>query len=70
MVNADLDNHLHKVLLRNYIFAIDNLFENTREDSLLIHAEINAVELTEADEIGADKDSQLFALKFPFLAVS
>lgn len=70
MIRANLNNHFHKVLLRNHIFAIDDLFENTGKNSLLIHAEINAVELTEADKIGADEDSQLFALKFTFLAIS
>ena len=63
-----LDYNFHQVLLRNDVLAIDDLFQNTGEDSLLVHIQIDAVELTEPDEVGPDKDAQIAPLVLALFA--
>ncbi len=70
VVGKDLDDHLHEILLCDDIFAVNDLLEDGREDGALVHLEIDAFELAESDEVGADEDAQLFAFHLAFLAVS
>lgn len=44
-----LDNDFHQVLLCYYVFAVDNLLEDARKNSLLVHIQIDAFELAQAD---------------------
>lgn len=64
-----MDDDLHKVFLGDDVFAIDDLLEDVGQDDALVHVEIDAVELAEADEVSADEDAELFALHLAPLAV-
>ena len=54
---AYLDHDLHKILLRNDVLANNNLLQDTRKDNLLIHVEVYALQLAQADEVRADEDT-------------
>lgn len=67
---AHLDDDLHEVLLCDDVLAVDDLFEDAREDDAAVHLEVDAVELTQADEVGPDEDAELAALEFAAVAVA
>jgi hypothetical protein len=46
------------------------LFQDSREDAVLVHLEVYAVELGEPDEVGADEDTKVAALHLAFFAVA
>lgn len=69
-VDAHLDDDLHEVFLRDNVFAVDDLFEHAGKDDAPVHFQIDAVELTEADQVGPDEDAQLAPLEFPPVAVA
>ena len=69
-MNDYLDNHFHEVFLRNDVLAADDLLQDAWEDIRLVHVEIHAVQLAQADEICADEDTEVFAFQFAFLAVA
>lgn len=68
--SADLDDDLHEVLLGDNVLAVDDLLEHARQDEALVHAEVDALELAEADEVGADEDAKLLALHLTLLALA
>lgn len=49
---------------------MDNLFKNGRKNAILVELQINAVELREADEIGADQYAKVFTFGLTLLAVA
>jgi len=49
---------------------LDNLFKNGRKNAILVELQINAVELREADEIGADQYAKVFTFGLTLLAVA
>jgi hypothetical protein len=63
-----LDYDLHQVLLRNDVLAIDDLLQNTGKDGLLVHLQIDAIQLAEPDQVGPNKDTQIAPLVFAFVA--
>lgn len=65
-----LDDNLHEVLLSNHVFTVDDLLKNGGEDAALVHVEVDAVELGEADEVRTDEDSEVAALHFALVAVA
>jgi hypothetical protein len=69
IIGKDLDYHFHQVLLRNDVFAVDHLLQDTGQDELAVCIEIDPFELGQADEVGADQDAQVFALNFALLAI-
>jgi hypothetical protein len=54
IIGKDLDNHFHEVVLRYYIFTIDDLFEDRRKDRAAVHVEIDSFDLRESDKVGTD----------------
>jgi hypothetical protein len=52
-----LDDDLHKILLCNYVLAVDNLFQYTRKNCPLVHVQIDSVQLAETDEVGPYEDT-------------
>ena len=68
--SAHLNDHLHEILLRNDVLAVDDLLEDAGKYDLLVHVEVDAVQLAEPDKIGADQDAELAALDFALFAVS
>lgn len=70
VVGKNLDYHFHQVLLGNNVLAIDDLFQNAREDRLLIHGQIDTFELAEANEIGAHENTKLAPLHLALFAIT
>lgn len=56
--------------MRNHVLAVDDLLEHAREDGLLVHVEVDAVQLAQADEVGPDKNPELFALELALFALA
>lgn len=65
-----LNHNLHQILLRNHIFTINDLFQDSGEDAVLVHFEVYAVELGESDEVGTNQDTEVAALHLAFFAVA
>src|SRR5258706_4859925 len=63
-----LNHDFHQVLLSDDVLAIDNLLQNTGKDSLLVHIQIDAVELAETDEVCSDEDAQIAPLELTLFA--
>lgn len=68
-----LNYHLHEIFLGDYVLAADDLLQNARQDSTLIHIEIHTVQLAETNKISANKNSKFASLQlalFPIPGVS
>ncbi len=65
-----LDHDFHEVFLGNNILALDHLLENGGKDGISVELQINAVELREANEIGADQNAKVFPFGLTLLAVA
>lgn len=65
-----LDDDLHQVLLCNHVAAVDDLLENVGQDDAAVHVEVDAVELAQSHEVGANEDPQLTPLHLAALAVA
>lgn len=70
LVGEHLDDDLHKVLLRNDVLAVDDLLEDGGQDHVLVHVDLDALELREADEVRTDKDAEVAALHLALLALA
>ena len=68
--DAHLDDDLHQVLLGNDVLAVDDLLQYRGEYARLVHVQIDAIELGETDEIGADEYTQFATFHFALLAVA
>jgi hypothetical protein len=69
VVREDLDDDLHQVFLRNDVFTVDHLLEDTGKDEFAIRLQVDPLELRQADEVGADEDAEVFALDLALLAI-
>lgn len=67
---TNLNNNFHQILLRNYIFTINNLLQYTRQDILLIHIEIHTVQLGQSNKVGTNQNTKFFSLNFAFFAIA
>ena len=70
VVREHLDDHLHEVLLRDDILAVDHLLEDRWQDRVLVELERHAIELAQAHEVRADEDAQFAALCLALLALA
>ena len=80
VVGEHLDHGLHQVLLGDGVVAADDLVHHRGEDSLaltqhsrcygVVVVRVDAVQLREAPEIGADQHLQLLALQLALLLVA
>ena len=67
---AHLNHHLHQILLRDDVFAAHDLLQDARQDVTLVHVEIHAVQLAQADKVGADKNPEVLAFHLALLPVA
>jgi hypothetical protein len=65
-----LDHDFHEIFLGNNILALYHLLENGGKDAISVELQINAVELREANEIGADQNAKVFPFGLTLLAVA
>merc|ERR1711963_34626 len=54
-VRKDLNDALHEVLLRDGISAGDHLLQNARQHGLLVHVNVDVVQLRQTDQIGSNQ---------------
>ena len=64
-----LDNDFHEILLSNNILAVDDLFQDAREDGLLVHFQVDPIQLTKSDQIGSNEDAQFTSLHFALFPI-
>jgi hypothetical protein len=50
-----LDDDFHKILLCDDVLAVDDLLQYSWKYALLVYFQIDAVELGETDDVGADE---------------
>lgn len=54
----------------NDVLAVDDLLQYRGQNVPLVHIQVDAIELGEADEIGADEDTQVATFHFALLSVT
>ena len=64
-----MDDAVHQVRLRNGIFAVCHLLQYPGQDRLFVDLHVHPLELAEAHQIRAHKNSQILALLLPALFV-
>ena len=65
-----LNDDFHEIFLRNDVFTVDDLFQHTRQDDGPVHFQVDAVQLTESNQVCAHKNAQLLALHLALLSIS
>lgn len=55
--------------MRYNVLAANYLLQNAGKDVALVHLQVNAVKLTEPDEIRANQNSKVFPFHLPLLAI-
>lgn len=67
---AYLDDHFHEILLGDDIFAVDNLFQDARQDRAAVHVQTDTLQLAEPDKIRAYEDTQFLAFHLALFAIA
>lgn len=70
LIGEHLNDNLHEVLLRDHVLTAHDLLEHGGQNDALVHVDVDALELRQADEICTDKNSQVPSLGFTLLAFS
>jgi len=68
VVRENLDDGLHEVFLGDNVLAIDNLFQNRREDGMAVHVQVDAFELGKTDKIRSDENTEISTLHLAAVA--
>ena len=66
---AHLNHHLHEVFLSNHVLATDDLLQNTRQNSTLVHIEVYTIQLAKADKVSSNKNSKFASLQFSLFSI-
>lgn len=65
-----LDDDLHQILLCDDVLAVDDLLQYCWEYTLLVHFQIDTIELGKTNKVGADEDTQVATFHFPLVPVA
>ena len=65
-----MNYNFHEIFLSDNIFTADNLLQDVRQYSRPVEIEIDALELTEVYEVGANKNTKVLALQLPLFSVA